>query len=238
MPGRATPRRARHQGAPGRLVLSASYLLIAHSCCWYHQAVTRYDFGPDERRPRAAEGCISGLAQRHSAKAAARPPLTLHVERLPGQRRAVLWRLWQAAGLRQAREDVISPRVFMPSPTAARAQGEAGRRHARSALQDVARGVVEGYHSEAEVFPEELDAALAVRRKPGIDPDLLKSCSESKICIKPGCMAAFLDRMREESVAGIMVPIIQLLLWPARCSEAQQLCRLCKTSARCVELYD
>ncbi|CAE7471091.1 MKK3, partial [Symbiodinium pilosum] len=65
-------------------------------------------------------------------------------------------------------QDVISPRVFMPSPTAARAKGE------------------------AEVFPEELDAALAVR-----------------------CMAAFLERMREESVAGIMVPIIQFLLWPA-----------------------
>ena len=64
----------------------------------------------------------------------------------------------------------------MPSPTAARVQGEAGP----SALQDVATGVAEGYHSEAEVFPEELDAALAVRQRPGIDLDLLGSCSGSK----------------------------------------------------------
>ena len=71
----------------------------------------------------------------------------------------------------------------MPSPTAARAQAEAGRRPATSALQDVARKAAEGYHSEAEVFPEELDAALAVRRKPGIDPNLLGSCSGSKIRI-------------------------------------------------------
>ena len=42
--------------------------------------------------------------------------------------------------------------------------------------------------------------------------------------------------MREESVAGIMVPIIQLLLWPARFSEAPHLlqalqdeCKMCMT---------
>ena len=116
---------------------------------------------------------------------------------------------------------MISPRLLSPSPTndVQASQSIGGSESSGLALDS---GKSSYAQDDEESCPDELDARLAVRWYLGASLPTFRSPQHlvagpqagASLRTRRGSIAAFLQRMRQEEMAGIMVPTIQLLLWP------------------------